>query len=723
MGTDRSALNALLEPRSVAIVGASANLTRMSGVIVSKLRQFGFTGEVYPVNPRYDEIAGFPCLPSVTDLKDRPPDVAVVYVRADEAVRVARQCAEIGVRALVVLSAGFAETGAAGRELQDELTQIVTANKMALCGPNTAGMANFNYGFVAFGTTNVTSVDSFEPGDIALISASGGLAASILSYSRARHMGLSQLIGIGNEAVTTAADYLDVLIDRPEVRCVLTLLESLWEPEAFFAAADRALAAGKPVIMLKQGRSEVGMRAMLTHTAALGGRHAAFEAACRAHGVVMARDLKEMVDLAMLATRVPRSDGYRLGVVSLPGGGKPLVADAASDHGFEVPPLSESTAAALRPILPPIAVAENPVDPTAGFGRDGERFRNGLRTFWNDPNFDVAVFYQSATEPAYSQTLADNVVAVAGEIGKPLVAVWESGPGLEDGAWATLHRSGIPLFATADACFAALAAHRRYAAMRESFEPEAARDYGPLAGTGRDLLAGLDLTAPEAATLLLDRIGVARPASVVATSAEQAVSAAAAMAGPVAMKLHRPALTHKTEAGGVRLNLTDQAQVAAAFDEIRAAVSRLPGSPALESVLIQQMVPDGVEILVGVHTDEQVGPVLTVGLGGVLTELLGDVAHHPVPVSRTAAHEMISQLRGAPLLQGFRSTPRRDQDALVDIVLRVSWAAHQLRESAPELELNPVMVHDQGDGAVAVDWVFDVAAASTGGRSVKEVDA
>jgi acyl-CoA synthetase (NDP forming) len=311
-----------------------------------------------------------------------------------------------------------------------------------------------------------------------------------------------------------------------------------------------------------------------------------------------------------------------------------------------------------------------------------------------------------APVPEYSISLAVNVVAVGRGLDVPLLAMWESGPGLEEGAWSVLHEAGIPLFRAPADCFRALAAHRDYSRRRARLATaDGTIDHGPLAGT--DVLAGFDLAGPDAAEKLLDRIGVARPKGQVVTTAAEAVQAAAATGGPVALKLHEPVLTHKTEAGGVRLGLEGADAVAAAFDDIVHAVHSGPGHPKVESVLVQPMVPDGVEILVGVHTDPQLGPMLTVGFGGVLTELFDDVAHRMVPVSRTAAHEMVGELRCAPLLRGFRGLPVRDEDALVDVILRVSWAAHLLRAAGPELELNPIKVLDRGRGAIAVDWVLD----------------
>lgn len=706
MDAKRGAVQALLDPKSVAIVGASNDPKRMSGVIVHQIERLGFTGAVYPVNPKYDEIAGFRCLDDVEELRDNPPDVVVIFLRAEVAIDVARSCADIGVKALIVLSAGFAELGEEGRVLQDRLAAICRESGMAMCGPNTAGMASFNSGFVAIGASGFSGLSSFRSGDVAILSSSGGLGTSLFSYCQARRVGVSHLIGIGNEAVTSAADYLDALVDDPNVSCVIALLEALRDADAFFAAADRALQAGKAVIVMKQGRSEVGLRSIQTHTAAMGGEAASIEAACRAHGVVTVRELQALADHAMTFSRLPDPSNYRLGILSLPGGGTSLLADPAGDHGFELPPLTDTTRDQLRDVLPPIAVAQNPLDPTAGFGRDGDRLRAGLRIFAADEGTDLVTFFQSATEATYALGLAEAVAEVAQGHDKPFLCIWESGPGLEE-AWDVLHDANIPLFVSASDCFATLASHRWYHRFRVRYLADDERDYGPLADSGIGELVAENPHAVDP-DRFLDMIGVRRPRQERVLSASQAVAAAEVLGTAVALKAIAPGLIHKTEAGGVRLGLTT-ATVASAYDDLVASVESAEGAGAVEAVIIQEMVPDGVELLIGVHTDDQVGPMLTLGFGGVLTEVVEDIARRPVPVTRLDVDDMLSELRSAQLLRGFRGAPPADEEAFIEVALRVSWAAHTLRDYRPEIELNPVIVGAGDGGAVAVDAVIGFA--------------
>lgn len=696
-------VRSLLRPQSVAVIGASGTPTRIGGIIVSLLRRYKFPGQVFPVNPKYEEIQGFRCYASVADIPpDADIDVAIVYLSVDQVNDVARACGERGVKALVVISSGFAEVGGDGVRLQQELAATANAYGMAMCGPNCAGIATFVADFVAYGTTNFIDLEHIKKGNVALLSASGGLGNTVFTYCQERQVGLSHLVGIGNEAVSTAADYLAALVDDPDVSVILGNIEAVRDPVRFFDAADRAAAAARPIVVLKGGRSEAGQHSIMTHTAALGGSPQAFAGAFRKHGVIQVYDLDDLADCAMLLTRITPSVGRRLGVFSLPGGGTGLVSDLAADHGFEVPDLAPETVAKLKQILPDIAIPKNPLDPTAGFGRDSQKMQEALKIFTADPGVDILVFFPLASQVDYSLKLARDLVAVKDAIGKPIVAIWTAGRQLEPGAWRTLHDAGIPMFTQTGAAFRALERVRWYAEfLAGRADPEAA-DFGAHlgqaleAGTPRDELA---------------RFGVRMPRARLATSAEEAALTATSFGGPVAMKIASPDIPHKTEAGGVLLGVVGGDAACAVFEEIVAHARAYAPTARIDGVEIQEMVPEGVEILLGVSTDDQLGPILTVGLGGVLTEVLHDAVQRPVPVSRAEARRMLAELRSSWVLEGFRGRPAADVDALLDTMLGLSALADAWRDREPEIDLNPVVVLERGRGAVAVDALVQLSPA------------
>lgn len=703
-GRDRAAhdrkVRSLLRPQSVAVIGASGTRTRIGGIIVSLLQRYKFPGQVFPVNPKYEEIQGFRCYPSVADIPAGAEiDVAIVYLSADQVNDVARACGERGVKALVVISSGFAEVGGDGVRLQQELTATANAYGMVMCGPNCAGIATFVADFVAYGTTNFIDLEHIQKGNVALLSASGGLGNTVFTYCQERQVGLSHLIGIGNEAVSTAADYLDVLVDDPDVSVILGNIEAVRDPVRFFGAADRAAAAARPIVVLKGGRSEAGQHSIMTHTAALGGSPEAFAGAFRKHGIIQVYDLDDLADCAMLLTRITPSVGRRLGVFSLPGGGTGLVSDLAADHGFEVPGLAPETIAKLKQILPDIAIPKNPLDPTAGFGRDSQKMQEALKIFSADPSVDVLVFFPLASQVDYSLKLARDLVAVKDAIGKPIVVIWTAGRQLEPGAWRTLHDAGIPLFTQTGAAFRALERVRWYAEFLAGRDDPEAADFGPHLGQPLE-----DCTPREE----LEHFGVGMPRAQLAACAEEAATAAASFGGPVAMKIASPDIPHKTEAGGVRLGVADGQEASAAFEEIVANARAYAPAARIDGVEIQEMAPEGVEILLGVSTDDQLGPILTVGLGGVLTEVLRDVVQRPVPVSRAEARRMLAELRSSWVLEGFRGQPAADVDALLDTMLGLSAVADAWRDRKPEIDLNPVVVLGRGRGAVAVDALIQL---------------
>jgi acyl-CoA synthetase (NDP forming) len=402
----------------------------------------------------------------------------------------------------------------------------------------------------------------------------------------------------------------------------------------------------------------------------------------------------------MLLTRITPTAGRRIGVFSLPGGGTGLVADLAADYGFTVPDLAPETIAELKGILPDIAIPKNPLDPTAGFGRDSEKLRAALKAFSADPNVDILVFFPLASQVDYSLKLAEDLVAVKDDIGKPIVAIWTAGRQLEPGAWRTLHQAGIPLFVQTGAAFRALARVRQYAEYQAGRADPASRDFGPRLGQPAQVQA-----TPDAASLRaeLARFGIRLPRTQLATSAAEAANMVPAMGGTMAMKIASPDIPHKTEAGGVRLGIASAEGARKAFEAIVASARAHNPAALIEGVEVQEMVPEGVEILLGLSTDDQLGPILTVGLGGVMTEVLRDVSQRPVPVSRAEARRMLAELRGARTLQGFRGHPPADVEALLDTMLGLSALGVAWAELHPEVDLNPVVVLERGKGAIAVD--------------------
>jgi acetyltransferase len=697
----RQALEYLLHPRSVAVIGASGTPTRLGGVIVRLLARHRFAGSVFPVNPKYEEIEGFACYPSLVDIPAIVDiDVAIIFLAAESVIEVVEQCARRGVKALIVLSSGFAEVGDRGETLQRQLVNTANRNHLAVAGPNCAGIANFREKFIAYGTTNFIDRVNLLSGTIAILTASGGLGNTVFTFCEERGVGVSYLIGLGNESVTTAGDYLESLVDDERVTVILCSLEAVRDPKRFFAAADRAAAIGKPVVVLKGGRSAPGKQAIMTHTAALGGSAEAYAAAFRKHGIVQVRDLDELADCGLLFSRDTVIPGPNLGVFSLPGGATSLLSDLATDYGFRIPELSEQTISALSEILPAIAVIRNPLDPTAGFARDSAKFRATLQEFAKDPEIDVVLFFPLASQVDYAQQIADDVVAACNNIDKTVIVVWTAGRELEEGAWRTLREAGIPLFLNSRSAMRALAHVRRYSEMSTRRLDPGFADFGPQwPSSGNSFDVG-DAVSRQAS---LREFGITFPDAQIVTDGLEASRVFTALNGPVAMKIVSADLPHKTEANGVLLNIASAKDAETAFNEIMGMVRAHSPSAKLEGVEMQQMISGGVEVILGISTDDQLGPILSVGLGGIFTKLFKDFSQRPIPISRAEAWEMLDELRGRPLFDGYRGKPAVDTPALVETMLGLSAFAYAYKDLNPEIDLNPVIVLPDGAGALAVD--------------------
>lgn len=666
---------------------------------MGELRRFGYPGRVFPINPKYDEVAGFRCWPSLAAIPaGEEIDVAIIYLGVEAALEALEQCAARGVRSAVMITSGFAEVGGDGHRLQRRLEDVARRAGMALAGPNTAGLANFNADFVAYGTTSFDDLQEIVKGPVALVSQSGGIGNAVFVFCQERRIGFSALVGSGNEAITTAAEYIEHFVEDPGVGVVLGFIEGVRAPERFFSAADRAAELGKPIVVLKGGRSEMGLAAVKSHTAALGGSARAYSGAFRQHGVIQVTDLDDLVNCAMLFSRMAPAAGRRLGILSLPGGGTGLTADLAADHGFEVPQFAAETDRRLEGVLPALATVRNPVDPTAGFGRDSEKLQAALRIMAEDPNVDVLVFFPLAGEVEYSQKLALDLVAVAPVLGKPVVCIWTAGSHLAPGAYRTLNEAGIPLFHSTDLAFKTMALMRRYAEFRQRRLRPGSSDLGPA--------AGIEAPAGMGAEDLLARFGLRMPRRRLVHSGAEAAGCAEDFGGRLALKVSSADVPHKTEAGGVVLGVEGAEAARRAYEAITESVGRHSPAARVEGVDVQEMVEGGVEILLGVYTDEQLGPILSVGLGGIFTEVLRDVAVRPVPITRGDAEDMLDELRGRAVLDGVRGRPPADREALTDAMLRLSALAGALRARSPEIDINPLLVMPGRGGAVAVDWLL-----------------
>lgn len=698
-----ASIEAMLHPKSIAIVGATDRL-QYGGRFLNTLLITECKARLYPVNPKRDAVFGVPCYHSVTEIPE-PVDLAAIIVPASAVLDSLAECAAKGVKSAVVISAGFSELGTdEGRARQAALREIARESGMRICGPNCLGLANVAESVWATASTRISPETVALYSGIGLVSQSGatGFGPLIMS-ARDRGVGFRYIVSSGNEADLDSSDFVQYMLRDPEIKVVAILAEGLRDGPKFVETAEMALEMGKPLVLLKVGRSAAGSRAAASHTAALTGSDAVQDALFRQKGVVRVDDYDELIETANMFLKAKRPRGHRVGVVSHSGGIGSFLADKCGEEGLELPLLSDKTRDGLGAILGERGSAANPADVT-GFA-SGETFPSILELMLDDDNLNLLVIASAGGD-----FQANTVVGTAEGSPKPVLFLW-TGSIKETSGLPLLQEGSVPLFYLPGRCAKAarrlLDYHRvRDAILGERGSPDRPAPSDQAVKALRHVVAagdGRPLSEYESKQVLA-RFGVPVTAEALCRDAEKAAAVASRIGYPVALKVMSPQVSHKTEAGAVRLNVQNAQELAAAHEELVAAVrSREPGA-RIEGVLVQEMVRGGVEVIAGVSRDPQFGPVLMLGLGGILVEALGAVAFRVCPIVPREAREMIAEVKGlSRLLAGYRGQPKADEEALVDLLVRVSEVAVEVRSEIASLDINPLAVLPEGRGVVALD--------------------
>ncbi|ARP83369.1 6-carboxyhexanoate--CoA ligase [Bordetella genomosp. 8] len=707
-----NAIHTLLHPRSIAVIGASADAGKTAGRPVAYLQKHGYGGAIYPVNPRADQVAGLTCYPDIDSLPD-VPDVGLVLVAPDRAIEAVGALSRRGTPAAIVLASGFGETGESGARRQQALKEA--AGGMRLLGPNTIGLVNLT-DRIMLCASGALEMESLQGGGIAVVSQSGGILGSLLSRAAAAGLGFSKLVSTGNEVDLEAADFIDHLADDPATQVIALYMEGLRNPEKFRQAALKAARAGKPVVVYKVGRSESGARSAASHTGALAGEDRVYDALFSQVGAIRAQTFADLLDIpAALATRrVLR--GKRIAILTSTGGAGTLVADSLGVAGFETPPPGPETAAQLRDLQKndQIVLDRNPIDVTLA-GLQPELLRNTIATLLDSADYDAVITIVGSSALAQPTLAAGAIAASLDRSDKPVLAyVSPYAPAV----LSNVNRAGAPAF-TAPESFAAvlsamLARTARENAAAGAGAAGAAGGHAGAGGASAEAAAGASASGADAAGLpsgslneaqaraLFARYGVPSVGERAVADAAEGQREAQAFDRPVVLKVLSSRITHKTEAGGVAVGVAPEA-VGEAIQAMAARVRQRTGIEP-EGYLLQEMA-SGVEMIVGVHRDPQLGPTLLVGLGGVTAELFQDTALRLLPVDRATVGEMLRSLKSWPLLDGYRGRPKADVKALEDAVLNFAAMAGQLGDRLVEAEINPLFVQEEGRGVRAADGV------------------
>jgi acetate---CoA ligase (ADP-forming) len=691
-------LTRLLHPASVAVIGASTRAGSFGERVLHNLRHYG--GRVYPVNARYERIGEQRCYPDVAALPE-VPDCAVITAAREAVEEIVLDCARAGVGGVIIFASGYAETGKQDRIAQQHrLAAIARETNMRIVGPNCIGVVNAPLDMrVTF--MDITPIPPPRRQSIGMVSQSGALGMA-LAQAVVRGMSFSHVLTSGNSCDVDMADYISYLVDDPSCAAIACVFEGMAEPERMLLAAERAWQRDKPLIVFKMATGEQGAAAAMSHTGSLAGSQAAYRAVFRRAGAILVEDYEALAETAAFFAKAPPPKASGVAVVAASGGAAIMAADRAEQFGVPLPQPNEAVREILLSHIPEFGSARNPCDVTAQILANPESLNACADALLGDTTYGALVVPQtygygpSAKRiPVYDELAARH--------GKITCIVWQSewleGPGVKEAEEA----EHVALFRSMPSCFAALSAWHwraeKWAAGTPMHEPTPAKTMEQ-AGRLISGAGGRTLTEREAKEVLA-LYGVPVVGERVAQSAQEAVNAAGALGYPVVLKVESPDLPHKTEAGVVRLDLRDADQVRAAYQAIMANARAVAPPPRINGVLVQTMMPQGVEMVVGARIDPLFGPLVVVGLGGILVELLQDSALAPAPVTHAEALGLLTQLKGARLLDGFRGMPSVDCNHLADVICRVAAFAADHRGIIAELDVNPLIC--TGEHITAVD--------------------
>lgn len=694
-------LSCFLNPRSIAVVGASDDVARIGGRTLLNIAKGGFSGPVYPINPRRSTVQGMPAFASIADVPG-PVDTVVVAVPGESVIPAIEQAAAKGARGAVIFSAGFNEAGAEGEARQRRLDEIAAESGMRIVGPNCLGIYNVHNG--AWLTFTTQFQERISGPSIGMVSQSGGSAAHILKLAQLRGLAVGTFITTGNEGDVEFGEALQALASDPGTSVIVAYIEGIRNGRTLMEGLEAARRAGKPVITLKVGRTEAGAQAAASHTASLAGEDRVYDAIFRAYGVHRATSTEELLDIAYAATRaggrLPR--GKRLGVVTISGGMGAQIADEAAEAGLQLPATDPAAQARLKVLCPP-GSPRNPVDITAQLSTDPTLLAASMRILLESGDFDMlfGFFGVYADVPALAGPIMESLKQLRSDYPETVMGLGIICP---PGDATRYEEAGFLVFEEPARAVKAIAALAHFAQAFAQPDRDAAQE---TAAPAPAVAAGTRFNEAEAKQLLVG-IGIRAPAECRAATPAEAGQAAAGMAMPVALKIVSPDILHKSDVGGVRLNLRDAVEVTAAAAAIQSSVAQACPDARLEGFLLSEMAPPGVELILGSRRDPLFGALVMVGLGGVTTELFHDVSIRTAPVDRATALTMLESLRSFPLLTGYRGTAAADVEAAVDAIVALSrlTAANPAIET---VEINPLRILPAGSGALALDAVIETS--------------
>lgn len=694
-----SSLQAIFPARSVAVIGASTRADTVGRAVFANILLHGYTGIVYPVNPKATSILAVKAYPSVLDIPG-DVDLAVIIVPSGTVPQVLEECGQKGIKGAVIISAGFKELGAEGAKKEEAILQVAKRYSMRLLGPNCLGIINTDPKI----SLNASFARTMpQPGNIALISQSGAVGVAALEYAQSERIGLSKFFSVGNKADINENDLLAYLKDDPQTKVILLYLEDLTEPKGFIKLA-REIAMKKPILAIKSGRTVEGAKAASSHTGALAGSDEAYNSLFIQCGVLRVESLEEMFDYAVAFAMQPLPKGSRIAIVTNAGGAGIMATDASIRNGLNLSTFQDATRTGLKAGLPPAANINNPVDILGDAGEDC--YALALRSILGDEGVDGVIVIVVPQLVINLTSIASTVASMAVQSEKPILVCLMALEEVEE-ALATLREARLPRYQFPEDAARAMAAMARYARWVRSPKAEVKSFTDVDRDAVKKLLSRVRaeeqhfLPEPEAYEIL-KAYGFPVLPFQWAKSEDDAVQAAEAIGYPVVIKIVSPDIVHKIDVGGVRLNLANEGEIRKAYREMLAGIKAAQPGARSQGVLVQKMVKGGRETILGMKRDPHFGPLLLFGLGGTYVEVFKDISIRIAPITEEEASQMIQGLKSAPILSGYRGTPPSDLEAITDCLQRLSQLALDFPE-LHELDMNPMIVFEKGKGAGVID--------------------
>jgi acetate---CoA ligase (ADP-forming) len=702
--TDVSPLTYLLNPRSVAVIGASERPGSLGAATLANLMGADFSGKLYPVNPKYEEIFNIPCY-SGWEAIPEPVDCTILCTPAHTIPALLEQAGQAGARSAIAFASGFSETGDEGRKLQEALQRTADTFDMPVCGPNGLGLANFSDGFLGFSAPLDVNVPA---GTISAVCQSGSVAITLINSGRG--LNYRTVISSGNEAVTTIEDYLEFLVEDPGTEIIMAFVEGFRNIPKLRVVAARAVEMNKPIIVLKIGRSVAGERAVIAHTGALAGADRVLDNLFKQIGILRVNDLDEMLETAALFEAAREPKGSRIGVMGISGGEVGLLADLAEDTGLELAQLSNTTITEIRELLPPFCNVANPLD-AWGMGDLGPTYEGCLDSLARDPGVDLIAICQDSQaglgddQAKFYTNQANSVVSAYQKTSKPMVSFSNIGGAFHPRMQAVFQDGNVPTLQGTRESLRAIKHFVDFHQLRTSSqEPPAKTSTNTENANISALLTPGSLSEHSSSQILAD-YGIPITRQKLTTSLEETILAAAEIGYPVVLKIDSPDIQHKTDIRAVQIGIKDEAALSTAYTTIEANVVHANPSAHINGMLVQEMLDpeDGLELIVGMTHDPVCGPTILFGIGGIFVEVLEDIALRVAPLSKHDAWDMLTEIRSARILDGVRGGAPVDKSAIVDVLLNLSKLAVDLDGKVSELDINPLIVYPEGRGAIAAD--------------------